>query len=69
LGNYYHYYYISSDYNTKKYFCQITKESIEYITSSQEREREDRKKQHSFFLSNYPTKVYTNMDSCINPKK
>ena len=30
LSNYYYYYYISSDYNIKKYFCQITKESIEY---------------------------------------
>ena len=25
LGNYYHCYYISSDYNKKKYFCQLYK--------------------------------------------
>ena len=43
LGNYYYYYYISSDYNIKKYFCQIAKKSIEYrVYSIELRRRKER---------------------------
>ena len=65
MSNYYLYYYISSDYNIKKYFCQIAKESIEYRVK---KEKEKIEKSSVLFLSNYPTKVYTNVDICLNPK-